>query len=600
MAPSKKNTRGFQKNNSCRYMTGTSPKHTKQQVSSPRRPVTRSLSTTPVETNEYYILSINQLNLLINDSFSAHLKNKPTCTGRYELLRTEKRLVSSSWCMKCLLCGFLSTPIKMYKECDTPSNQSGRKLSTLNSSLWVALSFSSIGPSQFSQIMCDIGVYPGNVGQINNQISSAREKLTNLANESMAQERRKLVHAPRVPLSVDGWYNNRARDSPSQPATQIVFTTIENLNGHGKILDCVTQNKLCKKGTVLRNDGKDVVCPSDTHVCTATMGILDAIGQEGKYTSESLKRIAQDNVKIASVTSDGDVAIKKAIRTTLGKDVEVFSDPRHLSICMKRAIKGHTFSKNMFTGKKGNVKKVQGWFADDIRNRLEIEFNSAEKHADVISISDIHGSLTTASDADYQKFQSKKLNTLTNILHDAPDRIINCIKKKSNCKKCAVCENKTSTPFQKKYTGHLNMTKKDEDDLKTLMLKRVSAEAIKSTYMRINTQKNEAFNRCLSKTCPKIMTSVTNFTGRVAASILLNNHGPSIAHMLAGDAVGHQVSEEVKGEWLRKDIISKNHRRRQKTVKFKSKRYSDIVKSYQRYSKLKLNDCPYKKGVGLP
>ena len=144
------------------------------------------------------------------------------------------------------------------------------------------------------------------------------------------------------------------------------------------------------------------------------------------------------------------------------------------------------------------------------------------------------------------------------------------------------------------------MTKKDEDDLKTLMLKRVGNDAIKSTYMRISTQKNEAFNRSLSKTCPKITTNMTNFVGRVSASVLLNNMGPSISHMLAGASVGHSVSDEIKEEWLRKDIIRKNKSKRQKSLQYRSRRYTNIVKSYQRYSELKLNDNVYAKGIGLP
>ena len=604
-SPNRRSTRGFQKKNKCRYKQVCSP--IKSQSDSSTRPVTRS-QVSSSDRNEYYILSISHLNILINDSLTAHFKIKPLCKGKYELQRTEKRIISSSWCMKCLLCGFTSHPVKMYKECEQESgftsSQPGRKLSTLNCSLGMALSFSSIGPSQFSQIMCDLGVYPGTLASINNQISSARDRLTNLANESMAQEMRKLINVPHVPLSVDGWYNNRARDSPSQAATQTVFTTIENFSGEGKILDCITQNKLCRIGTILRNDGKDVICPSDGHKCTATMGYLDSIGQEGRYTSESLTRIKQDNVEISSVTSDGDVSVKKAIRTTLGDSVEVFSDPRHLSICMKRAIKTHTFSKNMFSGKKGNIKKLQGWFADDIRNRLEIEFNAAEKKAEQLSISvDTNGgssSSKTSFDNGEKNFQLRKLDTMKNLLQNTPEIVLNCVKKKTKCKFCAVCQNKSNMPFQAKYTGQLTMTKKDEDDLKTLMLKRVGNDAIKSTYMRISTQKNEAFNRSLSKTCPKITTNMTNFVGRVSASVLLNNMGPSISHMLAGASVGHSVSDEIKEEWLRKDIIRKNKNKRQKSLQYRSRRYTNIVKSYQRYSELKLNDNVYAKGIGLP
>ena len=91
-----------------------------------------------------------------------------------------------------------------------------------------------------------------------------------------------------------------------------VFTTVENVSGKGKVLDCIVQNKICTKGVQLRNEGKNITCPDNNHKCTATLSNLEPIAQEGKYTSESLTRISEDHVKIGSVTSDGDVKIKKS------------------------------------------------------------------------------------------------------------------------------------------------------------------------------------------------------------------------------------------------------------------------------------------------
>ena len=54
--------------------------------------------------------------------------------------------------------------------------------------------------------------------------------------------------------------------------------------------------------------------------------------------------------------------------------------------------------------------------------------------------------------------------------------------------------------FKKKYTGNINMSTVDEVGLKKLMQKRLNPQAIRQTFMRLNTQKNEAFNRLISKT----------------------------------------------------------------------------------------------------
>ena len=92
----------------------------------------------------------------------------------------------------------------------------------------------------------------------------------------------------------------------------------------------------------------------------------------------------------------------------------------------------------MFSGKKGNIKKLQGWFADDIRNRLEIEFNAAEKKAEHLSISvDTNGgssSSKTSFDNGDKNFQLRKLDTMKNLLQNTPEIVLNCIKKKLNVK----------------------------------------------------------------------------------------------------------------------------------------------------------------------
>ena len=604
-------------------------KKTESPQSVPVAPTTRSTSGTSksvketLKLDEYFIANMSLINQLINDAYHNHFSTNSKCRGEFQFRLTEKRLLSSSWSIKCSLCAFNSESKKLNRQ-SQPMSKKGRVQSTLNNSLGMALCFSSIGATQFSEILCSLGIYPGPIPCINRKIMTASMKLKELADQSMSEERLKLSHCSRVSLGVDGWYNNRIRNFPGQAATQCVFSTIEHVSGAGKVVDCITQNKICVIGTRLRGCGKNVTCPGIDHKCSATLGNLEPIAQEGVYAAQSIANIQKDNVRVSSLTSDGDVKIKKSISTTFNGSIELFSDPRHLANCIKKSISRHSFSKRMFQVTRGSVKQMQRWFADDIRNRLELEFNTAEEKAKLASLSNLSKSMSCSSkemlpiecmvsslnDNDYEDFKVEKLNEMNRLLRNVPENIVRCLKRKTNCGSCSVCisaKNKTGLKFRKKYKGILKMTKQDELSLIKLMQKRLSHEAIKSTYMKESTQKNEAFNRMLSKSCPKITTNrnLNTFTGRVSAAILVNNYGLQGAHTLAIESVGHEVSETVKTEWARQESHRKQIASNHKSKKHKIKRYTSVIKPFNDYADMAVEESEtdgkvYSKGIGLP
>ena len=527
------------------------------------RPVTRNWTARQAadeEKEEYYILHKGKLEELIKNTYRNHFKSRGDCEGDFHLIRCDKRIISTSWALNCDLCNFKSETTKLYRESDT--GRPGRNNSTLNDSLGMALSFSPIGARIFSDIMLGIGIDPGSRSCINDHITTACDKLNTMAEENMAEERTKLKNLPKADLSCDGRYNLRSRNAPCQPATQTVFTVIENNSGEGKVVDCVTRNKICSKGIALRQKGLEVMCPSETHKCTATMEPLGCISNEGEYVKESLTRMKEDGIRIASVTGDGDVKIKKAVRQSLGDDTETFNDPRHLANAMKRSIKNHNFSAEMFkSGKKGSLRQKKGWFADDMRVRLGWEFKHAEKTADRLACeffekkpSASHFSGKIKIDHTSSEFREKKFEEMSRLLEPVPEILLECLRTVGNCGRCAVCSKNDGVPFKRKYKGNLNMSMTDQSDLMKLMERRIGKEAIKCTYMKIHTQKNEAFNRVLLKTVPKLTCSPTNFKGRVSAAILLNNRGTG-AHSLARSSVHHIVSESInqKSQRLKKN-----------------------------------------------
>ena len=156
------------------------------------------------------------------------------------------------------------------------------------------------------------------------------------------------------------------------------------------------------------------------------------------------------------------------------------------------------------------------------------------------------------------------------------------------------------------------MTSNDERDLKKLFEKRIGREAIKCTYMKTSTQKNEAFNRVLLKTLPKSTCSPTNFEGRVSAAILLNNKGIR-ASSFARTAVNHEVSDDIKNMELEFEKERATKRRCQKQYATKQKRISSIMNVYENYQRKNNeddtnvsdssengNNYHYVKGIDLP
>ena len=127
------------------------------------------------------------INQLINDAYHNHYSDNSKCRGEFQFRLTEKRLLSSSWSIKCSLCAFNSESKKLNRQ-SQPMSKKGRVQSTLNNSLGMALCFSSIGATQFSEILCSLGIYPGPIPGINRKIMTASMKLKELADQSMPEE----------------------------------------------------------------------------------------------------------------------------------------------------------------------------------------------------------------------------------------------------------------------------------------------------------------------------------------------------------------------------------------------------------------------------
>ena len=143
------------------------------------------------------------------------------------------------------------------------------------------------------------------------------------------------------------------------------------------------------------------------------------------------------------------------------------------------------------------------------------------------------------------------------------------------------------------------MTEADESTLEALIQFRLGDKALSSTFTGSSTQKNEAFNRSLTKFNPKSVTCSKTFTGRAHAAVLNVNKGfRGATDDLLGSA-GHQVSLSVNKQIDRHNKKLEYSKSYQKSPKCKQSRIRNRSQLYrlheQKYKDREETDFGYKK-----
>ena len=257
--------------------------------------------------------------------------------------------------------------------------------------------------------------------------------------------------------------------------------------------------------------------------------------------------------------------------------IDNLKDARHFSLSQKKKIQEMTFSKDMFPAKNKALRRtMQNHFAEDVRQRCSAEVSGAVF---------VCGYLQEKGDI---------VNKVSTMLNRSVECIVSCYK--GSCVDCNensfICNPAEGKPWPKHTlppvikTGMV-MDITDERKLRQVLRLRLSRAAVKKTYLNSTTQKVEAFNRLLSKTNPKNITSAKNFEGRVYAAVLHNNCGFETATQKLHSSIGHQVSanigEKIKAIDMHKQQIKKNL----SSAKSKTARCLRRSKKYQLYHEKK-------------
>ena len=505
--------------------------------------------------DELYIVTCRNLTQLFNFSYRAHCTYAPECPGYLLVYKHENRIISSTLFMRCSECDFEGPKVKMYSDMKCKLEDllsgtetkgkanSGPRHSTLNVALALTLMGTSIDVTQFQEIMCGIGIDPGNEKSLSILMKKAGPLSDKLAQESMDRGIRDLIElqgkGEEVGISFDVLYNNckNRKGLRGQPATQACGTTI---GSNKKTLSTKFKNKLCWKCSKSENDclmqGKEPQ-PCNTPGCSRNTAIAATISDEASMLSSTLDDLRSKGLEhIDYCILDGDAKNSNVCKE---RNIEVGRDAFHIN----KNLKTKYAAKSAKLPVPVQLPDFDGW------NDAEREKDWDDVKADIISR--CQAELKAASNySDKLKLKGKaKLQKMKSLLRCITCAILECHQGRcgKNCKRYSfVCNGKNSYP---KYAASRKLSTANQKVVRALVNERLKA-LLPSTYRNKNTSINEARNTTHIKVLPKTKTSTKNAPSRISRGTLISNEGIAKSSEICNNAIGHRVCQGVKKRYM--------------------------------------------------
>lgn len=520
--------------------------------------------------DNYKLFHAKKLEDLFDHASKEHFKLK--CDGK--LLFDEKR--EKQWGvvwqegMYCKKCNYKSEMFKLYEEVESEELKKGRKAAKPNVGLILGLMTTSIAYRPICDILANMNISPPDLKSMNQLANKISDEVVNLSKDEMSKIRKNIklkkeAIGDRDPESIraegDGRFNNRFGDTPFQPATQAVYTVLENETDAKKVIAISTVNKLCKRGQIYRLKDKYALCPNHPGKCTATLPEDGIIGDEEKLAADCVGQINEDRLNIRYFTADGDSKAFHGIQRAQSGTVEYLRDIRHMANSLKRAIVNKPFSATMFLNCTAPQQQtLKRRFASDVRARCISELYSALEH------------------------HNGNINKAKLAMPNVCEAIIMCYK--GYCGDCCqkysfTCKGLTNDRWLRNYMPRkcsIRMNAYDESLLEECLHIFLSPQVIPKMRFLTNTQATEAFNRRLNRVNPKDVTLSRNYLGRVHTAALMKNHGFSGCTVLRCSRLGATLAAGSR-------VIKYLHRRQRKDNYDKARQNSQKYK--QRRSELK-------------
>lgn len=547
------------------------------------------------KNSSYSILNISQLTVLWNNAIKEHTLlhcdkgPKKKCPGAFEMERTQLWIISSAYRVICTKCQYKSESVDMFQKKEKQGK--GRKPSTLNHSVGMALIQSRMGASGFHELLLILGINPGSKRGLHKLIQQCCGTVDTITKKTLDKQNRDLAKKfpDGINIGGDGRYNNKYSSSPFQAGTQCLYTTVELDTKDKKVLSVQIINQNCIMGKRRIRNGERPLCP-DHPYCTATISRHTPISNEGEYAFAACESLKSQGLKVKTMTSDGDVKIDEGVKRSF-PNADCLRDSIHVAKSQKNAIIAKQYSHSMFPGNEKERTKCKNWFAEDLRQRCSSELTRAERRS-------------------RKKGQTKeeKMMKMNELLRNVPSAIVKCYAgSHRECDKHSlICTQEERWGKRELVTGmheRLHMTREDRDLVEEVILKRLGPEAIAVTYLNSNTNKVESINSSYQKNVSKSIThGGQSVKGRAFVAVLQRNDGFASTSLACQAAVGHTVSRDIKRKMAEVDK-EREYAKRRKTSKVQRQKRIDDRIAEKRYYEI-TGACavvdPYSTGCALP
>ena len=494
--------------------------------------------------DEFFIVCLKNLTYLFNSSTNKHKEFSPNCDGELNVNKESQKLISVTLFMTCTKCKFVGPNCKMYSDMEyrledivsgnlnkAGRQNSGPRHSTLNVSLALALTASSIGTTQWQEIMGGIGVHAGSTNGMNNLMTAVGPLNEKLANESMTRGIDGLIElqakGEEVGVSFDVMYNNsKIRNHvPMQPASQAVGTVI---GSNKKTIHLTVKNKLCWKCSKSETDNlikNGKAKPCDSKGCTRNTATAATISDEATTLRSALQALGEKGLKPNYCSLDGDA---KNANVLSDNNIELSRDAWHVSKNIDKKYSKLPCDLNDFDG--------------DIVAEKEKEWK------------DFRGCVLARCNAELKSVSGKvkhlrgavKKNKMSSMTRYITNTILNC--HQGLCGEISKCETRSFVCSGKnsyiKYGPTPTLGAKNTKLVKDMIDERMKGY-LDVTFRNSNTSINEARNKAHTKVVPKTLTCSKNAISRLSRGTLVSNEGLAGSSNICNNAIGHRRSKNV-------------------------------------------------------
>ena len=356
-----------------------------------RLPLTESYlqpDESPGPSSEMRLLNVGKNAQMWNECYTEHAEQKMCTLPHFQVYREQQVGLCWKESLKCVNCEYHSRMYKLYSEIET--GRCGQRAATMNVALHIGLQDSTTATTKFRHILTAMDTPPPShtgLQRTANKVAALTAQAT-MDDLRMRRQRSKETNTLRglpedapINISVDVRYNStNLKNSYScggQNASQALGTAFSWQTDQREIIAFQLDNKLCKLGSSLRSKGLNVTCPG--HVgCTANVLATEPLSEYriGKHIGDSL---AQDNVAVKYVATDGDALASRGIQDAMpaGMETQRQSDTTHLSQTQFRHIMKASFSPMMFPGENAARRtENRRLFAEDVKTRCQMVYTS--------------------------------------------------------------------------------------------------------------------------------------------------------------------------------------------------------------------------------